>query len=211
MDADGEAADCQGEPGNGGERPRAGAPARCSPLSESLPSDLSAAHAMIVAERAARLEAEALASPAALYYASRDRRGEHPARLLQGFAGILQALQRLQRAVRPVAHTGTDHRGLVLGSRSPPILRAGGYRGPVHMDNPRNSSSRRLKSSSPVIWRILVRMGRSSRSSRPLSERHHRTINWCHIYATWHGSRDDHFLEHFEHMRSNRFCKESGL
>lgn len=25
-------------------------------------------------------------------------------------------------------------------------------------------------------------------------------INWCHIYGTWHGSRDDHFLEHFEHV-----------
>ena len=31
------------------------------------------------------------APPAALYYASRDRRHEHPARHLQGFAGILQA------------------------------------------------------------------------------------------------------------------------
>jgi transposase len=31
------------------------------------------------------------APPAALYYASRDRRGEHPARHLQGFGGILQA------------------------------------------------------------------------------------------------------------------------
>ena len=31
------------------------------------------------------------APPAALYYASRDRRGEHPARHLQNFAGILQA------------------------------------------------------------------------------------------------------------------------
>ena len=29
--------------------------------------------------------------PAALYYASRDRRGEHPSRHLRGFAGILQA------------------------------------------------------------------------------------------------------------------------
>src|SRR5689334_3979571 len=32
-----------------------------------------------------------LAPPAALYYASRDRRGEHPARHLGGFSGILQA------------------------------------------------------------------------------------------------------------------------
>jgi transposase len=31
------------------------------------------------------------APPAALYYASRDRRGEHPARHLQSFTGILQA------------------------------------------------------------------------------------------------------------------------
>jgi transposase len=31
------------------------------------------------------------APPAALYYASRDRRGEHPVRHLQGFTGILQA------------------------------------------------------------------------------------------------------------------------
>jgi hypothetical protein len=25
-------------------------------------------------------------------------------------------------------------------------------------------------------------------------------INWCHIYGTWHGSRDDHFLDHFQHV-----------
>ena len=31
------------------------------------------------------------ARPAALYYASRDRRHEHPARHLHGFTGILQA------------------------------------------------------------------------------------------------------------------------
>ena len=31
------------------------------------------------------------APPAALYYASPDRRGEHPAAHLQGFGGILQA------------------------------------------------------------------------------------------------------------------------
>ena len=31
------------------------------------------------------------APPAALYYVSRDRRHEHPARHLQGFTGILQA------------------------------------------------------------------------------------------------------------------------
>src|SRR3546814_10296311 len=31
------------------------------------------------------------APPGALYYASRDRRGEHPAEHLQGFTGILQA------------------------------------------------------------------------------------------------------------------------
>jgi transposase len=31
------------------------------------------------------------AAPAALYYASRDRRHEHPESHLQGFAGILQA------------------------------------------------------------------------------------------------------------------------
>ena len=31
------------------------------------------------------------APPAALYYASRDRRGEHPARHLERFTGLLQA------------------------------------------------------------------------------------------------------------------------
>jgi len=31
------------------------------------------------------------AEPAALYYASRDRRDEHPERHLQSFTGILQA------------------------------------------------------------------------------------------------------------------------
>jgi transposase len=50
------------------------------------------------------------APPAALYYASRDRRHEHPVRHLQGFAGILQAdayggynaLYDPSRASRPV-------------------------------------------------------------------------------------------------------------
>ena len=38
---------------------------RCVTASESLPTDLAAAHAMIIAERAARLEAEAVASASA--------------------------------------------------------------------------------------------------------------------------------------------------
>ena len=69
------------------------------------------------------------APPAALYYASRDRRHEHPVRHLRDFAGILQAdaydgYNELYAAV-PLA--GADHVGAVLGARKAAVLRAGGY------------------------------------------------------------------------------------
>jgi hypothetical protein len=47
------------------------------------------------------------APPAALYYASRDRRQEHPERRLQHYTGPAgRRLQRLQRALRSVARSG---------------------------------------------------------------------------------------------------------
>ena len=71
------------------------------------------------------------APPAALYYASRDRRHEHPAPAPSGLhrhpAG--RRLQRLQRAVRPLARARADYRGTVLGPRAPAVLRAGRHRG----------------------------------------------------------------------------------
>jgi transposase len=60
--------------------------------------------------------------PAALFYASRDRRGEHPARHLQSFTGILQA----------DAYSGLNalfgHGRLLLGARPESVLRTGRYR-----------------------------------------------------------------------------------
>ena len=59
------------------------------------------------------------APPAALYYASRDRRQEHPARHLQGFTGILQAdaYSGYNELYDPSRAAGSDHAGLVLGAR----------------------------------------------------------------------------------------------
>ncbi len=58
------------------------------------------------------------ALPAALYYASRDRRHEHLVRHLKAFrrhpAG--QCLWRIQRALRAIPLAGADHVGAVLGS-----------------------------------------------------------------------------------------------
>ena len=71
------------------------------------------------------------APPAALYYASRDRRHEHPVRHLQGLqrhpAG--RRLWRLQRAVRRLARAGAGHVRAVLGARQPAVLRARRHRG----------------------------------------------------------------------------------
>ena len=50
------------------------------------------------------LRPTSVAPPAALYYASRDRRHEHPERHLPGFGGILGGrVQWLQHALRPDA------------------------------------------------------------------------------------------------------------
>ena len=65
------------------------------------------------------------APPAALYYASRDRRREHPLRHLRDFAGILQAdaYDGYNESLRAVPLAGTDHVGAVLGSRQAAVLR----------------------------------------------------------------------------------------
>ena len=80
--------------------------------------------------------------PAAMFYYSRDRGGEHPARHLAGYAGVLQAdagacpragrrpdpCAARQQAVRSRPPAGADHRGSVLGACSPAVLRPGRYR-----------------------------------------------------------------------------------
>jgi transposase len=71
------------------------------------------------------------APPAALYYyASRDRRHEHPRAASEGFqrhpAG--GCLRRLQRVVRSRARGGVDHVGAVLGPCQATVLRASGHR-----------------------------------------------------------------------------------
>ena len=69
--------------------------------------------------------------PAAMFYYSRDRRGEHPQAHLAGYAGILQAdaydgYNKLYLADRK---PGPVRGGGVLGARAAPLLRHGRYRG----------------------------------------------------------------------------------
>ena len=70
------------------------------------------------------------APPAALYYASRDRRHEHPARHLHGFTGILQAdaYSGYNELYDPLARARADHGGTVLGACAAAVLRAGRHR-----------------------------------------------------------------------------------
>ena len=101
------------------------------------------------------------APPAALYYASRDRRHEHPARHLRDFTGILQAdaYSGYNELYDPVAISGSDHGSTVLGTRKATVLRAGRYRGqcPARKDTQRRS--RRLR------WRRSSALTRCSISS----------------------------------------------
>ena len=69
------------------------------------------------------------APPAALYYASRDRRHEHPSRHLRDFAGILQAdayggYNELYESLR--SHGAIT--SALLGPRKAAVLRTGRYR-----------------------------------------------------------------------------------
>jgi transposase len=79
--------------------------------------------------------------PAALFYYSRNRRGEHPEHHLRTYGGILQApsracnalpvngcLWRLQPALSSRARTGSDHWGAVLGAWPAQVLRTGRHR-----------------------------------------------------------------------------------
>jgi transposase len=82
-------------------------------IDDSLPTDLASAHALIIAQRQALSAAEQRATktrtgrlwtyvrddrpfagpdpPAAVFFYSRDRGGEHPEQHLAGFAGLMQA------------------------------------------------------------------------------------------------------------------------
>ena len=71
------------------------------------------------------------APPAALFKFSRDRRGEHPKRHLEGWAGVLQAdayagFGALYAGRSPAA---TGHRSAVLGPWPAQVLRARRHRG----------------------------------------------------------------------------------
>ena len=70
------------------------------------------------------------APPAALYYASRDRRHEHPARHLAHFSGILQAdaYSGYNELYDPSRCAGADHRRTVLGPCEKAVLRTCRYR-----------------------------------------------------------------------------------
>ena len=65
--------------------------------------------------------------PAAMFYYSRDRGGEHPQAHLAGYAGILQAdaYGGYTKLYEADSQARADHRGGVLGTRSPAILRPG--------------------------------------------------------------------------------------
>jgi transposase len=68
--------------------------------------------------------------PAALYYASRDRSGEHPERHLNGFVGVLQAdaYGGLQSALPLGSAARPDCRGAVLEPWPAQILRTRRHR-----------------------------------------------------------------------------------
>ena len=62
------------------------------------------------------------APPAALYYASRDRKHEHPVQHLQAFTGILQAhaYSGYNELYDPLS--GSDYGRTVLGTRKATVL-----------------------------------------------------------------------------------------
>ena len=67
------------------------------------------------------------APPAALYYASRDRRQEHPMQHLPAFTGILQAdaYSGYNDLYEPSRLSGGDYGRAVLGTRKAAVLRTG--------------------------------------------------------------------------------------
>ena len=70
------------------------------------------------------------APPAAVYYASRDRRGEHPVRHLASFTGILQAdaYSGFNGLYDGARQPGSHRSGALLGPRPKTVLRVGRYR-----------------------------------------------------------------------------------
>ena len=74
--------------------------------------------------------------PAAVYYASRDRRHEHPVGHLRAFAGVLQAdaYDGYNETLRAIPLAGADHVGAVLEPCKASVLRAGRYCCPTWQD-----------------------------------------------------------------------------
>ncbi len=103
------------------------------------------------------------APPAAVYYASSDRRGEHPAeasgRLRRHPASRL--LQRLRAAVRPAEEGTADYAGVLLCPCAAGLLRAGRHR------EKRPGRPRRANRSPRSRWRRSGASTRCSRSSAP--------------------------------------------
>ena len=69
----------------------------------------------------------ALHPPAAVFFYSRDRGGEHPERHLASYAGLMQAdaYAGFNRLYEPQPQAGADHRGGLLGARAAQVLRSG--------------------------------------------------------------------------------------
>ena len=105
------------------------------------------------------------APPAALYYASRDRRQEHPERHLRGFSGILQAdaYSGYNGLYDPARRARADHAGAVLGACQASVLRAGRHRRQCAARQERRRRSRRSR------WRRSSASTRSSTSSAAIN------------------------------------------
>ena len=81
--------------------------------------------------------------PAAAFFYSPDRGGEHPERHLAGFAGIMQAdaYAGFNRLYEPEAQARADPRGRLLGACPPQVVRAG--RGQQGADRGRGGAAHR--------------------------------------------------------------------
>jgi hypothetical protein len=68
--------------------------------------------------------------PAAVFFSSPDRSGEHPERHLVGYTGILQAdaYAGFNTVCKPERRPGPDHRSGVLGARETQVLRTHRHR-----------------------------------------------------------------------------------
>ena len=88
--------------------------------------------------------------PAAVFFYSRDRGGEHPEQHLASYAGLMQAdaYAGLQPALRGQPQAGADHRGGLLGACAAQVLRSGAASTRRRSRSRRSSASMRCSPSS---------------------------------------------------------------